>query len=1449
MSFFRRAEGGLSVNRPLDAGNMGPKAQMAERSLSYDRPLDAVLSAAPPPPPPVSNTGMMQQVAPSRVAYTRPLGAVSGAPSAPPPQMAQMRASSIAYTRPLDAATAVPAAPTPLVQPAAPSISYTRPLGALTNVALPQRAYQKPLDAQGAPVVATQIAAAGRPYQKPLDAIEVVSNYAPSARAYQKPLDAADDSDYWTDLGHALNGDGASGNQTGLPPVVLAVSSSSQYLFGSQYMPEKSLLTPDEIDAELKNLRDLLDAGFLQAFQYEERKADLIKQKKFAFSSSIPHVSFGELSANVILDSMDDAPHTSSKAANRNVRVFISSTFRDMGDEREALLKHVFPLLQKEYRERGVSLTAVDLRWGITSEQTNNAQTINVCLSEIDRCRPYFVTLLGGRYGWAQPDHGVDELLKRTHDRAAESFPWIRKFSTRSVTELEIRHALLNDMGSETSRRGLVYMRKDAQDEDTRLTHLKKELQDARSQGAFRALGQYRDAEELKRTLSADLMKLLDEDFPAATVPTPLERERQAHDAFQDSRCRVYVSKPSYFSELNSHLLNPTSGPIVVVGDAGVGKSAFLCNWAVRYKRDNPDKLVITHFIGATSASTDLAQTLTRIMQEINSFYQLDKEIPTSVTAMVEKFPEFLAEAGKRRGLVLLLDALDQLSPADGAQDLLWLPTISPDGVRLVLSCQTSPCLNVITKRKWRSMQIQPLSKAERTILISEYMQQAGKKLTPEQTELVASSNQCGYPLFLRTLLEELRVFGSFEQLESKISGYLAAKTIPDLFDKVFERLEKDFVLPANSTNCKEVEKSFIGAVLGLVLVSRKGLAESEMLECLNLTQAYWSPLFLALEEFLVSRSGFLAFFHDYMRQAVEKRYSRIPNFFNDLRRLLTGYWNSKAASEMAAVRSSKDKLSPLAQRAFEEVPFHYEASSDINSLRNFISKPSHFRALAAQAFRFDLVRYVRSCDGAVAIKNAMQSLSDISDMDTTASFFKELGSYEIAEDFYQKALVAAEKVNPRNEVTLADVLDGLGYVQRLRGKYIDAAKTLERCLELKRRLLKEDDGSLATSINNLAIVFRKQGKYERAEELYNNALAIRLKIFGTTHADVAQSYNSLGCLYQDQGKFEIAEKNLMEAIRLRELLLGSGHPDLAMSLFNLGNVYLDWSRFQESVPLYDRALEIYEACFGPQHPYVAQVLNSMAGVQQEMGHYDDAEKIYFRTLQIREASLGSSHPDVALTLNDIAVLYSRQNRFDEAVVYYKRALEIRRAVVGEAHPDYAQALKNLATVYQDLGRYHEALPLFEKTLDVYKTALGELHPNVASACTGLAGLKQQMGRFNECIPLYEKALQIYGDLAGGAPDSDMALTLNDFAVLFFKMQNWAKAEETYLRALDMYERCFGEKHPDVCQALINIGHFHVSRGDKGKAKEYFTRAAETYREIFGANHAKTLHAISLTSA
>ena len=53
----------------------------------------------------------------------------------------------------------------------------------------------------------------------------------------------------------------------------------------------------------------------------------------------------------------------------REIRVFVSSTFRDMHAEREELIKRIFPRLRKMCAERSVAWGEVDLRWGVTAEQ------------------------------------------------------------------------------------------------------------------------------------------------------------------------------------------------------------------------------------------------------------------------------------------------------------------------------------------------------------------------------------------------------------------------------------------------------------------------------------------------------------------------------------------------------------------------------------------------------------------------------------------------------------------------------------------------------------------------------------------------------------------------------------------------------------------------------------------------------------------------------------------------------------------------------------------------------------------------------------------------------------------------------------------------------------------------------------------------------------------------
>ena len=64
----------------------------------------------------------------------------------------------------------------------------------------------------------------------------------------------------------------------------------------------------------------------------------------------------------------------------REIRVFLSSTFRDFNEERKLLATEVFPELNRRARERGVELVEVDLRWGVTQQQAEGGHALGICL-------------------------------------------------------------------------------------------------------------------------------------------------------------------------------------------------------------------------------------------------------------------------------------------------------------------------------------------------------------------------------------------------------------------------------------------------------------------------------------------------------------------------------------------------------------------------------------------------------------------------------------------------------------------------------------------------------------------------------------------------------------------------------------------------------------------------------------------------------------------------------------------------------------------------------------------------------------------------------------------------------------------------------------------------------------------------------------------------------------
>ena len=535
-------------------------------------------------------------------------------------------------------------------------------------------------------------------------------------------------------------------------------------------------------------------------------------------------------------------------AERREIRVFISSTFRDMQEEREELVKRIFPQLRRLCESRGVTWGEVDLRWGVPDEAKAEGKVLPLCLQEIEHCRPYFIGLLGERYGWVPEDFSKDLL---------QTQPWLEEHRNQSVTALEILHGVLRN--PKMDQHAFFYFRDPGYaaahpgftEEAPVLREKLAKLKDEIRHSGFPVKEPFATPKQLGEWVLRDLTAIIEELYPEKDVPNALDRAELDHEAYSASRRTVYIGRDEYVNRLNEHAAGDGQ-PLVIVGESGGGKSALVANWTHAWSERHPETPVLVHFIGAAPDSANWMAMLRRLLGEMQRKFGIEIEIPDQPDALRAAFANALHMVAAHGRLVLALDALNQIEDRDGAPDLVWLPPVIPANVRLVVSTLPGRAWEELKKRGWPVMTVEPLTTPEREKLIASYLKRYSKALSQGPAQRIAAAPQTGNGLYLSTLLNELRQFGSYEQLNERIDWYLQAANPVELYGKVIERWEQDYGKPdptyknlfrqslarriwrvlwhgPNSAHVSVVKESLVR-----LWAARRGLSETELLESLG---------------------------------------------------------------------------------------------------------------------------------------------------------------------------------------------------------------------------------------------------------------------------------------------------------------------------------------------------------------------------------------------------------------------------------------------------------------------------------------------------------------------------------------------------------------------------------------------------------------------------------------
>ena len=120
--------------------------------------------------------------------------------------------------------------------------------------------------------------------------------------------------------------------------------------------------------------------------------------------------------------------------------------------------------------------------------------------------------------------------------------------------------------------------------------------------------------------------------------------------------------------------------------------------------------IVVPLFIGAAPGSTDLTTTLRSLCETLRRKAVIDEEVAADPDELPIQLRTFLARAGATRTVVLFVDALNQLVPANRSHALNWLPFDVLHGPRLIVRTLQGDCYQALRKRPLSPIASRPVA-------------------------------------------------------------------------------------------------------------------------------------------------------------------------------------------------------------------------------------------------------------------------------------------------------------------------------------------------------------------------------------------------------------------------------------------------------------------------------------------------------------------------------------------------------------------------------------------------------------------------------------------------------------------------------------------------------------------------------------------------------------------
>lgn len=313
---------------------------------------------------------------------------------------------------------------------------------------------------------------------------------------------------------------------------------------------------------------------------------------------------------------------------------------------------------------------------------------------------------------------------------------------------------------------------------------------------------------------------------------------------------------------------------------------------------------------------------------------------------------------------------------------------------------------------------------------------------------------------------------------------------------------------------------------------------------------------------------------------------------------------------------------------------------------------------------------------------------------------------------------------------------------------------------------------------------------------------------------NAAQFYNELDEMFANH-----AGADAIETYLLRKL--AETNP-LQLSVLNeLMGFYRSRGEYAKNKPIIDKALDLAKKMDLAGTEAGTTTLINAATSLRAAGSYDRAEKIYTQALNESTETLGAKNRKLAALHNNLSMLYSETGRTHDAIEELNHALEILQNTSTDPERDI-----DIAATHTNL-----ALAMLQECSQECS------HPNTSTNSKS-ATLDSAFEHASTSVRMY---------VAGNNENQPhYASALAGFAQVQCARGEYAQAEESYSKALDLIARCYGK---DSESYAITAENLRQTRELAEKVTKKSTKIQGSANQDITEQHSTNSHAANQNAA